>query len=140
MGIKQIEIDATEVIIKTPDKEIIISEPQVSKVNMMYQQLTHDTTDMTNLRVKCADFTVSVNKNVKDVYAYQGEITTPSRCGRMDQGCAYGNKPILMIFDLMFFLSNLQGLPIKMALTHPLSRLLLRMAEQMIMPLQKRPR
>ncbi|MCK5345939.1 MAG: GHMP kinase, partial [Candidatus Heimdallarchaeota archaeon] len=23
-------------------------------------------------------------------YAYQGEITTPSRCGRMDQGCAYG--------------------------------------------------
>lgn len=32
-------------------------------------------------------------------YAYQGEITTPSRCGRMDQGCAYGNKPILMTFD-----------------------------------------
>jgi len=32
-------------------------------------------------------------------YAYQGEITTPSRCGRMDQGCAYGNKPIEMIFD-----------------------------------------
>ncbi|MBA7527429.1 Galactokinase [subsurface metagenome] len=32
-------------------------------------------------------------------YAYQGEITTPSRCGRMDQGCAYGDKPILMTFD-----------------------------------------
>ncbi len=32
-------------------------------------------------------------------YAYQGEITTPSRCGRMDQGCAYGNIPILMTFD-----------------------------------------
>jgi len=32
-------------------------------------------------------------------FAYLGEITTPSRCGRMDQGCAYGNKPILMIFD-----------------------------------------
>jgi len=31
--------------------------------------------------------------------AYQGEITTPSRCGRMDQGCAFGNRPILMIFD-----------------------------------------
>jgi len=31
--------------------------------------------------------------------AYQGEITTPSRCGRMDQGCAYGNRPILMVFD-----------------------------------------
>lgn len=32
-------------------------------------------------------------------FAYLGEITTPSRCGRMDQGCAYGNRPILMIFD-----------------------------------------
>jgi len=31
--------------------------------------------------------------------AYLGEITTPSRCGRMDQGCAYGNRPVLMTFD-----------------------------------------
>ena len=31
--------------------------------------------------------------------AYMGEITTPSRCGRMDQGCAYGNRPVLMTFD-----------------------------------------
>jgi len=31
--------------------------------------------------------------------AYQGEILTPSRCGRMDQGCAFGNRPLLMEFD-----------------------------------------
>lgn len=31
--------------------------------------------------------------------AYQGEILTPSRCGRLDQACAYGRKPILMEFD-----------------------------------------
>ena len=31
--------------------------------------------------------------------AYQGEITTPSRCGRMDQGCAFGNNPVMMLFD-----------------------------------------
>ncbi len=31
--------------------------------------------------------------------AYQGEITTPSRCGRMDQGCAFGHRPVLMTFD-----------------------------------------
>ena len=31
--------------------------------------------------------------------AYAGEITTPSRCGRMDQGCAFGNRPVLMTFD-----------------------------------------
>ena len=30
--------------------------------------------------------------------AYTGEITTPSRCGRMDQGCAYG-RPVMMIYD-----------------------------------------
>jgi galactokinase len=32
-------------------------------------------------------------------YAYRGEITTPSRCGRMDRGCAYEDRPVLMIFD-----------------------------------------
>jgi len=32
-------------------------------------------------------------------FAYLGEISTPSRCGRMDQACAYGNRPILMAFD-----------------------------------------
>ena len=31
--------------------------------------------------------------------AYQGEITTPSRCGRMDQGCAYGDRAVIMEFD-----------------------------------------
>ncbi|MFH0867773.1 MAG: nascent polypeptide-associated complex protein [Candidatus Woesearchaeota archaeon] len=38
LGIRQEEIDATEVIIKTSDKEIIIHNPQVSKVNMMGQE------------------------------------------------------------------------------------------------------
>lgn len=38
MGIQQQELDATQVIIKTKDKEIIINNPQVSKVNMMGQQ------------------------------------------------------------------------------------------------------
>ena len=31
--------------------------------------------------------------------AYLGERTTPSLCGRMDQACAFGEKPILMTFD-----------------------------------------
>lgn len=30
--------------------------------------------------------------------AYRGEIMTPSRCGRLDQACAYGTKPVLMRF------------------------------------------
>jgi nascent polypeptide-associated complex subunit alpha len=35
LGIKQEEIDAEMVIIKTADKDLIIRNPQVSKVNMM---------------------------------------------------------------------------------------------------------
>jgi len=38
LGIQQVEIPAVEVIIKTPDKELIITEPQVVKVNMMGQE------------------------------------------------------------------------------------------------------
>lgn len=38
MGIQQQDIDATEVIIKTSEKEIVISNPQVAKVNMMGQE------------------------------------------------------------------------------------------------------
>ena len=37
MGIKQEEVDASEVIIRLKDKEIVISNPQVSRVNMMGQ-------------------------------------------------------------------------------------------------------
>lgn len=38
MGIQQQDIDATEVIIKCPDKQIVIANPQVAKVNMMGQE------------------------------------------------------------------------------------------------------
>lgn len=38
MGIQSSPVDAEEVIIKTQDKDIIINDPQVSKVNMMGQE------------------------------------------------------------------------------------------------------
>ncbi|SEQ86705.1 UTP-glucose-1-phosphate uridylyltransferase [Lachnospiraceae bacterium NE2001] len=43
----------------------------------------------------------NLNMNTKEEMnvAFQGESCTPSRCGRLDQACAYGNKPILMYFD-----------------------------------------
>lgn len=31
--------------------------------------------------------------------AYRGEITTPSRCGRLDQCCAYGDTVVAIEFD-----------------------------------------
>ena len=45
MGIKQDEIEALEVIIKCPDKDIIVKNPQVMRVNAMGQdslQITGD--------------------------------------------------------------------------------------------------
>lgn len=38
MGMQQQEIDAVEVIIRTNEKEIVITNPQVIKVNMMGQK------------------------------------------------------------------------------------------------------
>lgn len=38
LGIRQEEIDAQEVIIKMQDKDLVIKNPQVSKVNMMGQE------------------------------------------------------------------------------------------------------
>lgn len=38
MGVKQEEIDAEEVIIKCADKELVIRNPSVQKVNMMGQE------------------------------------------------------------------------------------------------------
>ena len=29
-------------------------------------------------------------------FAYQGEVLTPSQCGRMDQACAFGGQPVAM--------------------------------------------
>lgn len=38
LGIKQETIEATEVIIKTKDKELIIKNPQITKMNAMGQE------------------------------------------------------------------------------------------------------
>ena len=38
LGIKQEEIDAEEVIIRTPNKDLVIKSPQVSRINMMGQE------------------------------------------------------------------------------------------------------
>lgn len=44
-------------------------------------------------------YDLKMNRRGEMEYAYLGETSTPSRCGRMDQACAYGNQPIAMIFD-----------------------------------------
>src|SRR3989338_5910689 len=51
LGIRQEEIDALEVIIKTSDRNILIKNPHVSKVNMMGQetfQVSGEVTEIDN--------------------------------------------------------------------------------------------
>jgi len=52
LGIKQEEIDAEIVIIKTQDKDIVIKNPHVSKVNMMGQETFQITGDITESETK----------------------------------------------------------------------------------------
>ena len=42
---------------------------------------------------------LNLTKREEMEFAYLGETTTPSKCGRMDQGCAFGCHPVLMTFD-----------------------------------------
>ena len=46
MGVKQEAIDAEEVVIKTKDKELLIRNPEVSKINMMGQESIQITGDI----------------------------------------------------------------------------------------------
>lgn len=53
LGIRQEEIDAELVIIKTADKDLVIKNPHVSKVNMMGQetfQIVGDVTEVENIK------------------------------------------------------------------------------------------
>ncbi len=47
MGIQQVEIPAKEVIIRCEDKELIIKNPSVSKINMMGQETIQVLGDIT---------------------------------------------------------------------------------------------
>ena len=46
LGVKQLKIDAYEVIIKTKEKNLIIRDPDVTKVNMMGQESLQITGDI----------------------------------------------------------------------------------------------
>ena len=47
MGMNVTNIDAEEVIIRTPSKDIVITEPQVSKINAMGQEMFQVTGNIT---------------------------------------------------------------------------------------------
>src|SRR3989344_5704662 len=55
LGIRQEEIDVQEVIIRTPDKNIIIKNPHVSKVNMMGQETFQVSGEITEIDNSAAE-------------------------------------------------------------------------------------
>lgn len=60
MGIKQEEIDAELVIIKTTDKDLIVKNPHVSKINMMGQETLQVVGDITEVE---RDEKVDINED-----------------------------------------------------------------------------
>lgn len=70
MGIRQEEIDAFEVIIRTSGKDIIIKNPQVAKVNMAGQETFQISGDVTEETVSGEDIrTVAQQANVSEAQA-----------------------------------------------------------------------
>lgn len=70
MGIQQVEIPATEVIIKTREKELVIMNPSVSKVNLMGQE-TFQITGEVEEREKSARLEIS-EEDIKTVMEKAG--------------------------------------------------------------------
>jgi hypothetical protein len=48
--------------------------PSSSTVNLIYQNIVHDTVDMPELRLKGCDWTIDVRKNTRDAYVVQTEL------------------------------------------------------------------
>jgi len=76
MGIEAKPIDATEVIIRTPGKDIVISNPQVSRVNMMGQDSWQITGDVSERSPESEKFT---DDDVKMVAAQTGASEEDAR-------------------------------------------------------------
>ncbi len=71
MGMQMVEIDAIEVVIKCADKEIVISNPQVSKVKAMGNETFQIVGDVSERSPETEKFT---SEDVKMV-AEQGEVS-----------------------------------------------------------------
>jgi len=72
MGIQQQEIDATEVIIRTAEKEIVVSNPQVSKINMGGQETFQV---VGNVEERELDTTAEINEDDVKTVMEQADVT-----------------------------------------------------------------
>jgi len=83
MGIKQEEIeDATEVIIKCSDKEIVITDPQVSKVNAMGQETFQV---VGNIEERKLDTTPEINEEDIKTVMDQANVDEETAKSKLDE-------------------------------------------------------
>lgn len=64
--------------------------PTSSTVNLSYMKINHASAHMTALRLKCSDWNVTIAKNIKDAYVYQGEIDITASCAIASEVCGLG--------------------------------------------------
>ncbi len=77
MGIKQVDVPATQVIIKTAEKDIIITNPSVQKVNMMGNETFQISGEISE---QSADSTPDISEDdVKTVMDQTGKDEETSR-------------------------------------------------------------
>jgi len=72
MGVSQKEIDALQVIIKTPEGDLVFDSPQVSKVNMMGQE-TYQIVGQAQLHAR--DDTPQISKEDIDTVVSQTQVS-----------------------------------------------------------------
>ena len=80
LGIRQEEIEAQEVIIKTQDKDLVIKNPHVSKVNMMGQETLQISGDIIEVE-KAAEISEDDILTVMD----QANCTKEQALGALEQ-------------------------------------------------------
>jgi len=80
MGIQQQEINATEVIIKTANKELVITHPSVAKVNMMGQETFQISGEITERELSTVSSAPDLSEeDVKTVMEQTGADQKPAK-------------------------------------------------------------
>lgn len=72
MGISQDQLEATQVIIRLPDRDLIIDNPEVSKVNMMGQETFQVVGEAREVE---RDFSVEISEEDIDAVVEQTNVS-----------------------------------------------------------------
>lgn len=94
LGIKQEEIDAEEVIIKTAGKDLIIKNPHVSRVNMMGQETIQVIGDITEVE---KNEKIEINEDDISTVMEQTNCTKEEALEALEEGNGNIAKAILKL-------------------------------------------